>query len=151
DALVRRGWTAQSQSWYAEAAESLRKALDLRPDADNVRLSLAEIQVVLSQFADAQGHFERLRERQPDNPSVLFGLARCRAGRGDKEQALLLLDRVLADYPDDWKALGERGWLCVQLDRPAEGEPDLRRAALLAPPDLPLLVRLSDCLGQLGK
>lgn len=151
DALVRRGWTAQSQSWYPLAAESLQKALDLRPDADNVRLSLAEIQVVLGRFSDAQGHFERLRERQPDNPSVLFGLARCLAGTGQKEQAVELLDRLLAEHPDDWKALGERGWLSVQLDRPAEGEPYLRRAEALAPPDLPLLIRLSDCLSLIGK
>ncbi len=151
DALVRRGWTAQSQSWYAEAVTSLDKALALRPHADNVRLALAELQVVLGRFADAQTHFEYLRNKQPDNPSVLFGLARSLAGLGDREEAARLLDRVLADEPDDWKALGERGWLLVQMDQPAEGERDLRRAVSLAPPDLTLLVRLTDCLNQLGK
>jgi tetratricopeptide (TPR) repeat protein len=151
DALVRRGWTAQSQSWYAEAVTSLDKALTLRPDADNVRLALAELQVVLGRFADARAHFVQLQKKQPDNSSVLFGLARSQAGLGEREEALHLLDRVLADDPDDWKALGERGWLMVQIDRPADGERDLRRAVALAPPDLTLLVRLSDCLNQLGK
>jgi Flp pilus assembly protein TadD len=61
------------------------------------------------------------------------------------------MDQVLKDHPNDWKVLGERGWLSVQLDRPAEGETYLRRAESLAPPDLPLLVRLSDCLRLLGK
>jgi tetratricopeptide (TPR) repeat protein len=129
----------------------MQRALDLRPDADQVRLPLAEIQVVLGRLTDAQAHFEFLRTRQPNNPAVLFGLARCLAGTGQKEQALALLDQVLAAYPNDWKALGERGWLSVQLDRPAEGESYLSRAESLSPPDLPLLVRLSDCLRLLGK
>jgi tetratricopeptide (TPR) repeat protein len=151
DALVRRGWTAQSMSRYADAVQYLTKALALRSDVDSVRLSLAELQVALGRFTDAQVHFEQLCERQPDNPSVLFGLARCLAGTGRKEQALQLLDRLLAPNPNDWKALGERGWLAVELDRPAEAETYLRRAAALAPPDLPLLIRLAECLRLLGK
>jgi predicted Zn-dependent protease len=150
-ALVRRGWTAQNQAWYPLAVESFQKALALRPDVDAVRLSLAEIEVVLGRFSDAQEQFEYLLERQPKNPSVLFGLARCLAGRGQKEQARQVLDRLLADHPDDWKALGERGWLLVELDRPAAAETDLRRAESLAPPDLPLLIRLADCLRLLAK
>jgi tetratricopeptide (TPR) repeat protein len=150
-ALVRRGWTARSMTWYPEAVQDYEKALALRPDVDAVRLALAEIQVALGRFSDARDHFEQLRERQPNNPSVLFGLARCLAGKGQKEQALQLLDRLLADNPNDWKALGERGWLAVELDRPAEAEGFLRRAVSLAPPDLPVLIRLSDCLRLLGK
>ncbi len=150
-ALVRRGWTSQSQSWYALAAESYQKALDLRPEADNVRLALAELQVVLGRFAEAQEHFESLRARQPEAPAVLFGLARCLSGLGQKEQALALLDQLLARYPNDAKALGERGLLSVQFDRPAEAEAYLRRAASLAPHDLPLLTLLADCLRLLGK
>ncbi len=149
-ALVRRAWTAQSMSRYALAIEYLDKALALRPAADSVRLSMAEIQVAIGRFADAQKHFEQLQERQPDNPSVLFGLARCLGGSGQKEQAIQFLERLLAKYPNDWKALAERGWLS-ELDRPAEAESYLRRAESLAPPDLPLLVRLSDCLRLLGK
>jgi predicted Zn-dependent protease len=151
DALVRRSWTAQSLSRYPDGVIYLEKALSLRPDADNVRLSLAEIQVAIGRLADAQAHFEALRERQPNNPSVLFGLARCLAGRGHKKPAAQLLDRLLADHPNDWKALEERGWLEVELEHAAEGEAYLRRAEALAPPDLPLLVRLSECLRLLGK
>jgi tetratricopeptide (TPR) repeat protein len=150
-ALVRRGWTARNMARHEEAVQFYEKALALRPEVDAVRLALAEIQVVLGNFTDAQGHFEQLRARQPENPSVRFGLARCLAGRGHKAEALELLDELLADYPNDWKVLGERGWLAVQLDRPAEGEGALRRAVALAPPDLPLLIRFTDCLRAVGK
>src|SRR5262249_14773916 len=87
-ALVRRGWTAENQGWLDQAVESRQKALDLRPEVDSVRLALAETLVVLGRFKEAQEHFEELRRRQPDNPSVLFGLARCLAGRGENQRAL---------------------------------------------------------------
>jgi tetratricopeptide (TPR) repeat protein len=150
-AVVRRGWTAESMSRYPDAIKYLERALSLRPDVDAVRLSLAEIQVAIGRFAEARQHFEKLSARQPNHPSVRFGLARCLAGTGQKRDALQLLDRLLAEYPDDWKALGERGWLSVELDRPKEAESYLRRAESQAPPDLPLLIRLSDCLRLLGK
>src|SRR5262249_22462018 len=141
DALVRHGWTAENMSWLTQAVESLQKALALRPEADSVRLSLADIHVALGRFAEAQQHFEYLREREPANPAVLFGLARCLAGRGHTRQAIELLDQVIARHPHGWQALAERGWLAVQLDRPAEGEPFFRRAEVCAPPDVTLLTR----------
>jgi predicted Zn-dependent protease len=150
-ALVRRGWTARSLNWYGQAVEHYQKALDLRPDADAVRLVLAEIQVSLGRTADAQGHFEELTRRQPDNPSARFGLARCLTANGKPAEAQRIFDHLIAERPNDWKALGERGLLALQLDRPAEGEAYLRRAAALAPPDLPLWTRFADCLNRLGK
>jgi tetratricopeptide (TPR) repeat protein len=154
DALVRRGKTAESMGWLEDAVKHYDRALALRPEVDNVRLAMAEVQVALGKYAEAKGHFERLQQRQPRNPSVRFGMARCLAGAGDKEQreqARHLLDQLLAEYPEDWKALSERGWLAVQMERPAEGEPYLRKAYGLAPPDLPLVVRLADCLRLVGK
>ena len=151
DALVRRGLTARNMGWYADAIKFYQRALNLRPDVDAVRLALAEIEVALGQFGDAQREFEQLRQRQPANPSVLFGLGRALAGQGSKEQALELFDRVLATNPTDWKALSERGWIAVQLDRPIEGEGYLRGAVAWAPPDLPILTRLADCLRLNGK
>lgn len=151
DALVRRGWTARNMGWYADAVKFYERALDLRPDVDAVRLALAEIQVALGKFNEAQQRFEQLRQRQPDNPSVLFGLGRALAGQGHKEQARELFDKVLAANTQDWKALSERGWIAVQLDQPTEGESYLRSAAALAPPDLPVLTRLADCLRLNGK
>ncbi len=150
DALVRRGRTAKSMGWHEDAVRFYERALHLRPDVDSVRLALAEIQVVIGQFAAAREHFEKLRARQPSNPSVLFGLARCDAGTGSHQKALAAFDRLLEANPNDWMVLTERGWLAVQLDRPADGEADLRRADALAPPDIPP-TRLVNCLRLLGK
>jgi predicted Zn-dependent protease len=152
-ALVRRAWTARSAGTdtFAQAVEYFEKALALRPDADTVRLALAEMQVATGRFADAEQHFQQLLPRDPENPSVIFGLARCLAGKGQAEQALAVFDRLIADYPNDWKALGERGRLTLQFDRPGEAEGYLRRAVALAPFDLPILTRYVECLRLLGK
>jgi predicted Zn-dependent protease len=151
DALVRRAWTAQNLTWYTVAVESLQRALDLRPGADGVRLSLVQNLVTLGRYAEAREHLTYLGARQPDNPAVTFGLARCLAGQGEKERAAELLDRLLAREPDNWTVLGERGWLCLQMDRPEQAEDYLRRAQSLAPPEQALLTHLADCLRLLGK
>jgi tetratricopeptide (TPR) repeat protein len=150
DALVRRGRTAKSMGWFEDAAGYYEKALLVRPDVDSVRLAMAEILVALGRFDQAREHFERLRERQPSHPSVLFGLARCDAGTGSPEKALRLFDQLIAANPDDWMVLTERGWLAVQLDRPQDGEADLRRADSLAPADV-APTRLVNCLHLIGK
>jgi tetratricopeptide (TPR) repeat protein len=150
DALVRRGRTAKSMGWYEDAAQYYEKALLVRPDVDSVRLATAELQVALGHFDQARKHLEPLRQRQPQNPSVLFGLARCDAGTGENEKAQHLFDQLLAATPNDWMVLTERGWLAVQVDQPQEGEAYLRRANDLAPPDVPP-THLVQCLRLLGK
>jgi tetratricopeptide (TPR) repeat protein len=151
DMLVRRAWTAQSQAWFSVAVESRQQALQLRPDADGVRLALVENLLTLGRFPEAREQLAILREQAPNHPDVLFALARCLAEQGDKDQAVELLDRLLAREPNNPAVLGERGRLCLDRDRPEEAVDYLRRAQVLAPSDQVLLMRLSDCLRLLGK
>jgi tetratricopeptide (TPR) repeat protein len=151
DMLVRRAWTAQNQAWYGTAVESLERAVALRPGAHDTRLALAENLVTLGRYPEARDQLDSLRSKQGDNPAVLYQMARCLAGQGQKEPAVELLDRALAEEPDNAMALGERGRLSLELDRPAEAETFLRRAQPLGPPDQALLMRLADCLRLLGK
>jgi tetratricopeptide (TPR) repeat protein len=151
DVLVRHAETAERQGWNDVAAGSLQKAVDLRPGASSARLSLAQKLIVIGRHADALKHLEYLREEDPDNPAVVFALARCLAWKGQKQQAAKLLDGLLANEPDNPTVLSERGWLCLELDRPAEAEPYLRRAHSLAAPNQVLLTRLANCLRLLGK
>jgi tetratricopeptide (TPR) repeat protein len=151
DILVRRAWTAQSQAWYTVAVESQQRALALRPEADGVRLALAQNLLTLGRYPEAREQLETLRQKRPDHPPVLLALARCLAEQGEKDQAAELLDRLLAVEPNDPAVLGERGWLCLERDRPEEAVNYLRQAQALSPQDQTLLMRLSDCLRLLGK
>jgi predicted Zn-dependent protease len=150
DALVRRGRTARNMGWYEDAVGYYAKALALRPDVDNVRLAMAELLVGLGRFGQAREHFEQLSERQPENPAVQFGLAKCEAGTGESDRALRRFNDLLAANPLNWMALNERGNLAVQLDRPEDGLGDLRAADSLAPPDV-APTHLVNCLNLLGK
>jgi predicted Zn-dependent protease len=151
DVLVRHAATAAAQGWESVAVQSLQKAVDLRPDAHGLRLSLAQNLAAVGRFPEALGHLAHLRACQPDDPAVTFALARCLAWSGRVDQAAPLLDGLLEREPDNWSVLSERGWLCLQLDQPARAEAYLRRAQSLAPPNQALLTRLSDCLRLLGK
>jgi tetratricopeptide (TPR) repeat protein len=150
DALVRRGRTARNMGWHEDAIQYFEKALLIRPEVDNVRIVLAETQVGYGRFDRAKEHLEWLYERQPQNPSVLFGLARCAAAAGENDKALKLLNQLLADNPNNWMALNERGKLAVQCDRPDDAVSDLRKADSLAPPDV-APTHLVSCLLLLGK
>jgi tetratricopeptide (TPR) repeat protein len=136
--------------WQEDAIQYYEKALLIRPDADNLRLALAETQVGYGHFDRAKEHLEWLHKRQPENPSVLFGLARCAAATGANDKALQLLNQLLAANPNNWLALNERGKLAVQCDRPEDALSDLRKADSLAPADV-APTHLVGCLHLLGK
>jgi tetratricopeptide (TPR) repeat protein len=150
DLLVRHAQTARAQAWHTVAVESLTRALALLPESKAVRQLLIDNLLALGRYREALEQVELLEAQHPDDSGVLFARARCLAGLGQKAEALKLLDRLLA-RDANWPVLSERGWLCVELDRPEEAEPYLRRAHALAPPDQTLLTRLADCLRLVGK
>src|SRR5262249_25261590 len=69
-ALLWRGEVKQLRSNTEEALADYRRVVELEPDRDFARLRLAELLASEHQPAEAAPHFERLRQRQPDNPSV---------------------------------------------------------------------------------
>jgi tetratricopeptide (TPR) repeat protein len=151
DFLLRYAEMAEGQGWNELAADSYQKAVNIRPDAGSARLSLVHALLLVGRHAEAMKHLEILRAEDSDNPAVLFSLARCLAWEGQRDKAAKMLDGLLANEPNNSLLLAERGWLYLQLDRPDQAEPFLRRARSLGRPDQALLVRLSDCLRLLGK
>src|SRR5262249_41821392 len=84
---------------YFKVLEYYDRVVDLEPENDPPRLRLADVLLLVNQPEDALAHFEQLRDRQPDNPAVLRGVARCWVGLGRLEEARRLLDAVLAVQP----------------------------------------------------
>jgi predicted Zn-dependent protease len=82
---------------------------------------------------------------------VLLGLARCRHRLGQLEEAQQLLDALLARHSRLPQAVGERGRIALDADRPAEAEGWLRQAVALAPDDRDALYALVQCLQRLDK
>jgi tetratricopeptide (TPR) repeat protein len=118
---------------YAEALADYQRAVDLAPDRDDARLKLADGLLHAQGARAAAPHYETLYERQPGEPEVLLGLARCRLELGETDEARRLLDALLAAQPRDGRALGERGKIELEAGHSAEAERRLRQAVAVVP------------------
>jgi tetratricopeptide (TPR) repeat protein len=117
EAIANRGWVYERTSGAVDAMKDYRRVLELRPDRDDVRLSLAII-LVNDNPDQARKEFESLIERQPDNPEVLLGLAHVYQSIPDLEdKAGALIDAVLSKDPNNSKALVEKGLLANSIGK----------------------------------
>jgi tetratricopeptide (TPR) repeat protein len=153
--LLWHGWVMERLNRFTEALEDYRRAVDLRPDDVWARLSLGEVLLYLNRPGDALEHFTYLHDRQPDavasNAAVRLGLARCRRGLGETEEARDLLDVLVRESGQEAQILSERGQLALEEGQEAAAEEWLRRALALAPHDRTTNFALSQCLRRRGK
>jgi tetratricopeptide (TPR) repeat protein len=156
EAHIRRGWVREHLMDVEGAIDAYRDALAADPERDRiekdrVRLRLGQLLVQKNRGRQAVRHFEIMSERQPRNPDVILGLARCYLQLNRQEKARKLLDDLLADQPDNGQALGERGRLALDLGHIDEAESRLQRAARLCPDNGAILYNLAKCLEAAGK
>jgi len=119
-ALLWRAQLCQSLQSYDEAHNDYCRAVALDPAHDKARLQLAVFLAFSGRPDQAVEHFERLRQRQAQNPQVLLGLARCRDSQGRTNEAEQLLDALLGQNPQDISALRERGKIALHAGREAK-------------------------------
>ena len=131
--------------------DDYRKALEREPDNFEFRLRLAVRLTEQQKFADALPHFRDLFARRPNQPAILLGLATCRLGLGEYDEAGRMLERLTAAEPDNGKAWAERGRAALDAGRPAEAEPLLRKGLEKAPRYAAAHFQLAQCLRQLGR
>jgi predicted Zn-dependent protease len=110
----------------------LRKALDLKPDYDEARRTLAQSLISLDP-AEARDHFEHLRRKGDNSPEVLAGLAQAYWTLGEAEQALRFFEAALEREPDSATTLVERGSLLLEAGKLTQAEADLRKAVAIDP------------------
>lgn len=166
-ALVWRGEVKERRDSNDEAIGAYRRAAEIEPDNENVRLHLAQALARSDRAEEAQVHFEYLRHRRPEDPVVLLGMARCGRSLGKADEARQLLNQVLAgDTSSDSKqfagrlpsqslsvfveALSELGKLELQTGQLDFAEKWLRKAAAKAPYDRDIQYNLYLCLHQRG-
>ena len=134
-----------------ELLASYRKVVELDPENDQVRLLFAGHLIHEHQGQSALEQFEYLRPRIGDTPQVLGGMACCHRELNHPDEARRLLERVLAQEPNNAQALGERGRLALQFESATEAEKWLRRASRQRPADPDFLYSLLQALQQQGK
>src|SRR5262245_15954578 len=134
-ALAARGRLWADLKQWDRAAADYKRALDLRPEADETRLGLAGALDRQGRALEAAGQFECLRRRLPGRAEVVLGLARCRQDLAEPDEAERLLDALLAEQPRHAEALVERGRVALRKGQPDRAEGWFREAVALAPRD----------------
>jgi predicted Zn-dependent protease len=159
-ALIWRGEIKERRNSNAEAIEAYHWAVDVEPDNYDARFHLAQALAHSDRAEEAQKQFAYLQQRQPNDPEVLLGLARCRRSLGQTGEARRLLEQVLSQDAGTRsahgsavyaEALGERAKLALQTEPPEAAEEWLRKAAAKLPYDRDTLYNLYQCLLQCGK
>ena len=111
EALLRSG-ASPGQPEFAEAQTDLEKAATERPNDPGTQIALGKLYVSAGRLADAIAHLEKVRQMQPDRPSIYANLAKAYQRHGDEQaaqQALATLEKLnLARADQIRNAPGER-------------------------------------------
>jgi len=147
---IWRGEVALRQGDRDTAEREYRQAVAADPRNEQARLRLAEL---LSRFAprEALDQLDALPQQRWDDRDVRFQRARSYRALGEYETADELLTKIIAESPDDYGAILERGHLAMEL-RQFEPAERWYRAALKIQPELrEPNEALARCLQLLGK
>jgi tetratricopeptide (TPR) repeat protein len=150
-ALLSRGWVREQDGPQEGAVADYKRVVELDPENDEGRLRLAALLTERAAPAEALPHLEYVARKRQNDPAVLVRLARCYMDLGRHQEPAEILDRVLAEHPNFRLALGVRGELALQLDRPQEAEKYFREALVHDPADALTQFNLCKSLRQQGK
>jgi predicted Zn-dependent protease len=144
-------WNTNGPKSPPDAQADYRRALELDPQHDRARLSIAERSLDSGKIHEALVHYEALCKKGGASPEARLGLARCQVALGKLDEARRLLDALLRTEPKYAPALVERGRVDMQTGRLAEAEASLRRALSLRPHDRQANYLFLVCLRQGGR
>ena len=152
-----KAWTYRSQIMerlrkLQLAVDALRQAVRFAPDDRRARFDLARLLLESHEAPEEAAELlERLKKQEdPKNPAVAVHLAGCREVQGRVEEAVALLDGVIAEHPNDPKACYFRGRLELNRSKHGLAVGYLRRAAELDPSDQEALYSLFLALSAVG-
>jgi tetratricopeptide (TPR) repeat protein len=151
-ALLGRAFVWEKLFSFEDAERDYRRALDLDPGNDAGRARFAAL--LLDRRgppAEAAAEYERLRQRHPDDPAFLLGLARARRKAGQPDEARPLLDDLLRREPHYPGALTEMGRVAADEGHNDEAIDWLHKATAEAPWDRVAYGALLNCLRHAGR
>jgi len=132
-------------------AADFREVLRLDPGRTKARVTLSTTLLDLGLFDEAQAELVRLVQDEPDRPDHRVRLARCLKMTNRADEAVGLLDAVIASHPGHGIALRTRGQFALADGRQAEAEGWLRRAAEALPNDYQTQYLYYQALQQAGR
>jgi len=136
---------------FPVALDDARRAADLAPARFETQLRLGEALLLNAENEEAAQVFERLYQDHPGDPGVALGLAKSLQKLSRLSEAAVVLDAVVARFPNDTSAILERSRLAVQMNEVALADALLQKGVKLAPWDYVMQYTLLQCLKQQGK
>jgi|SRR5712692_2675900 len=134
---------------HAEALKYLDLALANNPN-DTQLLQLAAASAInVNDFPRAMGYLAKIDEATIADPDPLQMAAVNLINKHRSAEAIALLDRVAARFPQAPDAYFYRGFAKLQADKNADGRADLEKFVAMAPAESPLLAQAKDLLTKL--
>ena len=132
------------------------RALDLYPASDPnrwvVHYTRAVVAHELDDWTQAESDFRAALALNPDQPQVLNYLGYSLVERGEKlDEALNMIERAVADQPENGAIVDSLGWVYFGLGRYADAVAPLERAAALEAVDPIVNDHLGDAYWAVGR
>jgi tetratricopeptide (TPR) repeat protein len=145
-----RGVALANKGRLDEALAAFRETLELNPRAASVRVRIAETLFDLRRYDESFAAFDELNRERPDE-HYSRAMALSRAGQGNRLEALAIVREGLRQFPGSPRLHEQAGMLLLDLGRPREAEPELRKAVDLAPGQMSSYLHLATALEKLGQ
>jgi tetratricopeptide (TPR) repeat protein len=114
---------------YEEGLALFDKAIEYRPDNENMILGRAELLLRVGRIDEAVVGYRQAIKRWPDSATALNALGYTLADRTDKyEEAEKLIRRALKIEPESPAIIDSLGWVLYKLGRHEEALHELQRA-----------------------
>ena len=95
-ALHAIGRAYRAKSWSVDAMRELQRAVELEPDNLEARTDLAQAYLDLDGWNAALEQADAIRARAPDSAAELYVRGAALNGKGEAQQAVVLLSKALA-------------------------------------------------------
>jgi len=151
DALHLLGVLRHQQGQHAEAAELVRRAVDLRPQDAALQLNLGNALKALGQIDEAIDQFRNALTLAPSFPMAHYNLGNAYTAAGRHEDAADAFRRSLRLQPDDASSHNNLGNALHALGRHEEAIASFRRTLELRPGHAGALNNMGMSLNALGR
>jgi len=134
---------------HAEALKYLDAALAANPN-DQLLLQLAAASATeRSDYPRAMAYLVRIDDSTMSDPDALVNAATALIQKRQAANAITVLDRVIARFPQAPDAYFLRGFARLQANNTAEGKADLEKFVAMAPADAPQMAQAKDLLAKI--
>ena len=101
DALLALARLEDLHGNHNEAIQLARRAMQVNPGHITAYLMLGGMLITQGQHGIAADMYKKALELQPENIHAIQGYAKCLAQMGKREEAIVYIDKTLAQRPDD--------------------------------------------------